>query len=264
MPPLKQTLDITGGFANPAQIEKDLQSPEMLARVGNAVVMVLKSHFIALNAQRTHGFGGSDGYYEGAARGTGYTTDLGYPAVVVNQIGIALRYYGTEILPGGKLRPKNAKYLSIPNSFSSALSQVYGRSPTEFGNLHVVFGRRKDGTIGPIALAGGEGGAHRQNHVLDPNLGTYEKVGEKGKKVRVPLSLAEQGMAKNVHKKTKSSEGEILFWLVKEVYQAPDATVLPPIERLVNAGREAAVDYIAQTTPASIVENGQLTYTRPL
>lgn len=247
-----QTVEVTGRFPDPNAIEREFSSPELLSRIGNAVAGVIKENFIQLNAERSSGYGGMGGYYEGAARGTGYTTAFGYSEVLVKQIGIAVRLYGTDILPGGMLNPKNAKYLAIPNSFSGVISQVYGRSPTEFANLKVVFGRQKSGDIGPIALKADEGGAWRQNHVKDHWTGDYIKTGPSGKKVRAKLNEQEIGMAQNVGKKTKSSEGEILFWLAKEVYQSPDARVIPRMDVLESSGYDAAKAWLDHITPTSI------------
>ena len=235
---LETQVDIKGQFPDSPAIERDLQSPELLANVGDAVAKVLQGHVRALNAERTHGYGGAGGFYENAARSTGYTTDFGFPAVVVMKVGVALRRYGTAMLEGGMLRPKNAKYLAIPNSFSGVIAEVYGHSPREFENLRVVFGRRSDGTVGPIALAADEGGARNK--------------GRGGKQVRAKLTEAERGAAANVGRTSKSSEGEIMFWLKKEVYQRPDYSVLPEQETLEQAGRDAAIEWLLPRVPTAI------------
>jgi hypothetical protein len=77
-----------------------------------------------------------------------------------------------------------------------------------------------------------------------------------GKKIRRGLTREEQGMARNVGKKSMSTAGEILFWLKKEVYQNADASVLPTIERLTLAGREAMVAWLTPRTPTSITVGG--------
>jgi hypothetical protein len=254
--PLEQSISVAGRFADADAIAADLSSPEMLSRIGNAVAQVLKDNFVELNAEKSSGYGGMGGYYEGAARGTGYTTANGYAEVLVKQIGIGMRWLGTDILPGGVLKPKDSKYLAIPNSFSSAFAEVYGRSPTEIGNLKVVFGRQQDGTIGPIALKADEGGAYRQNHVLDPFSGDYVTSGPKGRKIRAPRTANdEQQLSANWGRRGSSSEGEVLFWLVKEVYQAPNPRVVPPMEELEQAGYSAARQWLDHITPTSISIN---------
>ena len=269
--PVLQTIQLVGQFPDTEQAARELQSPELRSAVGNAIAAVVKDNFVRLNAERSHGYANS-GFYENAARSTGYTEDYGYPAVVVMWIGVAMRYFG------GLIKPKNAKYLSIPNSFSTAISSIYGTSPREIGNLRVVFGRQQDGSIGPIALAANDEGAVWQHHMLNQDRwgmvqgrgeggrfkkGSLEKLADKWEateepqgKIRRPLSREEQGMAKNVGKKSMSTAGEILFWLKKYVYQDADASVLPSIERLTLAGREAMVAWLTPRTPTSITVGG--------
>ena len=246
--PVTQSINLSGAFPDTERAARELQSPELRSAVGNAIATVVKDNFIALNAERSHGYSNS-GFYENAARSTGYTEDYGYPAVVVMWIGVAMRYFG------GLIKPKNAKYLSIPNSFSTAIASIYDTSPREIGNLKVVFGRQQDGSIGPIALAANDEGAVWQHHA-ENDFGVIVETEKAGKKIRRPLSREEQGMARNVGKKSMSTAGEILFWLKKEVYQNADASVLPSIERLTLAGREAMVAWLTPRTPTSITVGG--------
>ena len=229
-------ISVSGAMLDASQVEREMQSPGLPAAVGNAVAEVLIHHFEELNSERhSHG---AFGFYEGAARSTGYTTEFGYPAVVVMQIGVAQRRFGGTILP------KNGKYLAIPNSFSDTISATYGHSPTEFSNLVVVFGRQKaTGNIGPIGLKASENEnedederVFRQKHTKDALTGEWLPVGKQGKEV-------------------KGAEGEILFWLCKSVYQDADESVLPPQEELNKVGRDAAVLWFsrrkAQTMPVN-------------
>src|ERR1017187_8631550 len=269
--PVLQSINLAGAFPDTERSARELQSPDLRSYVGRVIADVIKDNFVQLHAERSHGYAES-GFYQEAARSTGYTEQYGYPAVVVMWIGVAMRYFG------GLIRPKNAKYLSIPNSFSTAIASIYGTSPREIGNLRVVFGRQQDGSIGPIALAANDEGAVWQHHMLNQDRwgmkqgrgeggrfkkGSLEKLKDKweategpGKKIRRPLPKEEQGMAKNVSKKSMSTAGEILFWLKKEVYQNADASVLPTIERLTEVGREAMVAWLTPRTPTSITAGG--------
>jgi len=234
--PLTQTISIAGRFPDAEAMARDLQSPDLMARVGAAIADHLKAYFVQLNAERTHGYR-QPGFYEDAAASTGYTTEFGYPAVVVMKQGVRQRF------EGGRIEPKHTKYLAIPNSFSSLIAETYGKSPTDFSGLDVVFGRRKDGTIGPIGLKGHEDdtegeeeGAFKQAHVFsrqrggsatrDGASGEYVPYGKRGKNL-------------------KKSEGEVLFWLAQWVDQQADPTVLPPVEDLEEAGYEAMARWLA-------------------
>ena len=269
--PVTQSINLSGAFPDTEQAARELQSPELRSHVGRVIADVIKDNFVRLDAERGHNYS-PEHFYGEAARSTGYTEQYGYPAVVVMWIGVAMRYFG------GLIKPKNAKYLSIPNSFSTAISSIYGTSPREIGNLRVVFGRQQDGSIGPIALAANDEGAVWQHHMLNQDRwgmvqgrgeggrfkkGSLEKLADKWEateepqgKIRRPLSREEQGMAKNVGKKSMSTAGEILFWLKKYVYQDADASVLPSIERLTLAGREAMIAWLTPRTATSITVGG--------
>ena len=246
--PVTQSINLSGAFPDTEQAARELQSPELRSHVGRVIADVIKDNFVRLDAERGHNYS-PEHFYGEAARSTGYTEQYGYPAVVVMWIGVAMRYFG------GLIKPKNAKYLSIPNSFSTAIASIYDTSPREIGNLKVVFGRQQDGSIGPIALAANDEGAVWQHHA-ENDFGVIVETEKAGKKIRRSLSREEQGMAKNVNKKSMSTSGEILFWLKKEVYQNADASVLPSIERLTLAGREAMVAWLTPRTPTSITVGG--------
>ena len=217
---LRQEIEISGAFPESATLEGDLDSPELHEVIGQAIADVLVAHCEELDAERGHGFGVS-GFYEGAARSTGFTQERGFPEVVVMQTGVAQRSHG------GTIRARNVEYLAIPNSFSETIAATYSHSPREFGNLEVVFGRQKDtGAIGPVGLkaASDEEGAEMPH-------GTS----------RQRRLLREQ-----------ADFDDVLFWLKREVWQSPDPTVLPADAELEDAGYRAAVAYLAHRTPTNI------------
>lgn len=244
---LETTINVAGRFPNTEQAARDLQSPELMSSVGNAIAAHLKQWFITLNSERTHGYR-QPGFYEEAAASTGYTTDYGFPAVVVMKKGVAQRRFG------GRIEPKHTKYLAIPNSFSSMISETYGKSPMDFGNLDVVWGRRKDGTIGPIGLKGHEDdtdddeqGAYHQTHVFQRQRGgSATRDGKRGEYV----PYGKRG------KDLKGSSGEVLFWLAQWVDQQPDPTVLPNTEDLAITGERAMVQWLAANPPITIAVEG--------
>jgi hypothetical protein len=250
---LTQTLDVSGRSPDPERLASVLADattgPQALALIGNAVAQVVAHHFEELHSSRTHGYSAS-GFYEQAARGTGYTDELGYPAVVTRKLGIGQR------LHGGPIVPREKTYLAIPNSFSGTISATYGHSPLEFANLVIAWGRQKDtGMIGPIGLRAGEDGAIDKSTV---KYGRNKKgqFGYTGKRVRSGLTEEERVGGIKLGR-SRSSEGEIMFWLVREVWQGPDPSVVPDNDTLEQAGYDAVQQYVARVTPDSITVNGE-------
>lgn len=177
---------------------------------GRAIVLVLQDHFERLNQQRhQHGV---TGFYEEAARGTYYTEEFGYPAVAVNKLGIRLRLYGTAGLPGGVLTPTGGrKYLTIP-----ARSEAYGRRATDIIGLRLQYGRQKDGDIGPVALVG-------------------DKLG---------VEVLKDSRGKGKWKKVSRSTNMVYFWLCESVQQDADPSVVPPEQKLQEAGAAAIAEWM--------------------
>lgn len=248
--PINTTIDVLGRFPDPKLVEEQMANPSLPKAIGDAVADVLIAHFVELNSERhKHG---AFGFYEMAARSTGYTMELGYPAVVVWQTGVAQRF------EGGTIWPRNVSYLAIPNSFSATITATYGHSPTEFSGLEVVFGRQNTGGIGPIALRAPEnedfeGEVFRQRHEFALVKGgsamrkDIEGKGRKGRWIR-----GEYVEAGPRGKKVKNAESEILFWLCKWVYQTGDPSVLPPHDQLEEAGYAAATAWMGRNVPTSI------------
>ena len=133
-------ISISGeGGAIPRRVLGVLAPARLLPVVGRAGVNVEQRHLRALNQARPNGLGGrGTNYYAAAARGTSYSVQPDGVTISINQIGIALHYYG------GTVRPRAAKYLTIP-----AAPEAHGKRARDFGDLEVVFGREGR----PIALA---------------------------------------------------------------------------------------------------------------
>lgn len=234
----EQTISISGRFPTGSELEQQFKQrmAGAMDAAGQGVVMLLKQHFLALNASRHSGYS-TVGFYAQAADQTGYIREDGGGTVFVMKRGIRQR------LLGGRIKPKGHPYLAIPNSFSPTISDTYGKSPVEFGNLRVLFGRQKDtGRIGPIGLVADEGGAVKQHHVKT-ELGFYAG-GRPGKRVRYKVHPEAEPFTR---KKTRSSEGEVLFWLKRYVDQRPDPSVIPSLDEMERAGYEAAKQYLQKT-----------------
>lgn len=109
---------------------------------------------------------------------------------------------------GGTIRPVTKKFLTIP-----ARAEAYGKRAGEFQDLEVLVGRN-----GPYALA------RRSASLIS--------IGRRGADGR--RAIGRRG----------SQGGEILFWLVKEVTQKPDPTVLPYNEQIEAAAQRDLTAYV--------------------
>lgn len=208
-------------------MEAALAGKDVLLAAARGAANLLKEHFLQLNEDR-HGGYSTVGFYEQAADQTfgasGDAIDHGDAVGIgTTKVGIALRRFGAR-----PLLPRDKAYLAIPNyDFRSV---THGRSPLEFTNLRVLFGRQETGQIGPIGLISGEGGS------------TLEK---NDRRVRLPTGQ----YTMRGYPKTKNSEGEVLFWLKKFVFMEADESVLPTDDNIAEAGTRAALLYLGRTPP---------------
>ncbi len=123
------------------QISQDTASPALAAAtrglapaslgpvIGRAGRNAVREHLFsrdsqgnALGGRRTHFFGQ-------AARATNFTMQGDTVVVSIDHIGIAQRFFG------GVIRPKTAKYLTIP-----VHPAAYGKRAREFSDLEMIFG----------------------------------------------------------------------------------------------------------------------------
>lgn len=126
--------------------------------IGRSANNTIREHLFGLNQTRPNQLGGRrTNFYTGAARATQFKVVSDSEIVVsINQVGIAQRYYG------GTIKPKSAKYLTIP-----ARAEAHGKRAREFPDLEVL--RRGDGKGEPFALArkvNGKGGAKGGGEIL--------------------------------------------------------------------------------------------------
>lgn len=108
---------------------------------------------------------------------------------------------------GGTIKPVHAKFLTIP-----ARAESYGKRASEFKDLEILWGKN-----GPYALA------RRAASLIKPSRRNKDGI-------RTIYREGEQG-------------GEILFWLVKEVTQQPDPSVLPSQEDVASSVNRTVLDY---------------------
>lgn len=220
-------LTIFGDQPDATKIEALLAGRGVTEAAGRGAANLLKEHFLELNEER-HGGYSTVGFYEQAADQV-YTREVDETTVAVGttKLGIALRRFGAQ-----PLQPRDKAYLAIPNY--EFLSVTHGRSPIEFYNLRVLFGKQETGQIGPIGLIAKEGGAAFEKNDRHPRVGTGTFT----------MKGAE---------KTKTTEGEVLFWLKKFVFMEADESVLPTNEELQAAGTSAALLYLGHN-PAPLVK----------
>lgn len=171
--------------------------------IGRAASEATRKHYIDLDRDRPNALGGSrTHYYLGAARGTSFTVVEDGVIISSRQIGLRLRYYGTQ---GTPLRPKGInpktgkpiRFLTIP-----VHPAAHGHRASEF-DLEVVYNH--DGV--PVALA------------TKSTLGVSLKETKTGK----------------VTKRAVGRRGEIYFLLRRYVDQKPDPSVLPAPDRIYGA-----------------------------
>lgn len=186
---------------------------DVMMIMGRAAQQVIKDHFEKLAGDAVHhktaeSLGAErTGLYEEAARGTeAPQLESGGVSVSVHQVAIAQRLFG------GTVEPVNAKFLTIP-----ARSESYGKRAGEFDNLV------------PILFPSGAGAlVQREATVLRGGRSRGEKrvagIGE--------------------HRKGEEMGGLIYFWLVKQVTQSPDPSVLPGDEEILDPVMAAAAAFI--------------------
>src|SRR5574341_195301 len=158
--------------------------------IGRAVTNRVQSHFYSLNSARANKLGGKrTNFYSSAAKSTQFQTTSDGVTVSINKQGIRQR------LQGGVIRPKNAKYLTIP-----AIAEAYGRRAREFSNLEFGFAKDESGDLRPALV-------EAQATLLKRNRkGRLKSGGEVG--------------------------GKAFYWLGRSADKDPDPSVLPTKEEL--------------------------------
>lgn len=121
--------------------------PENLGKVvGRVVSEQVRTHLYAYDRAHPNKLGGKRTHLFGkAADSVTFTSDSKGAVITASQLGLRQRYFG------GPISPKNRTYLTFP-----VVAEAYGKSPREFPNLIVIFGKNRQ----PIGL--GEKGAKGQ------------------------------------------------------------------------------------------------------
>jgi len=190
------------------ELSAGLAPARVHARIAPAVVRLFADHLGAKEAGGYKQGWPSQHFYAGCVRSLTGLSDAAAAYVSINKQGFLQRLYG------GVIKPVTKKLLAIP-----ARAEAYGKRAEEFGNLKVQFGRRGDGSIGPVALVAKEGGA---------TVKVFR--GREASGAERPVRGAEEGM--------------VMFWLVKEVHQAPDPSIVPTDAAIIDTATQAVASYV--------------------
>jgi hypothetical protein len=139
MPGLAIDVTLTGNAPDAVRsLRAGLHPSQLNPIVGRAARTAYRDHLFGLNSQRPNALGGArTNFYADAARATQFRVEGDHVIVSINQVGIALRFFG------GTVKPRTAKFLTIP-----VHPRAHGHRAREF-DLELVYGRNGE----PIALA---------------------------------------------------------------------------------------------------------------
>jgi len=175
----------------------------MAQRAGEAV----RSHLRGLNSRSKN-----TGFYQDAANSTEATATDEHAEIRVSRRGIALRYWGGEVVAGKSLSShtgKPTKYLAIPTA-AVPLRNRTRLAPDQAGLL--VFIPLKNG--GGILVEG------------------IRKTSERGPRKGTTIIA-------------RKPDGKTLYILKPRTFHKGDRGVMPAEEIIKGAAREAALDYLA-------------------
>jgi hypothetical protein len=162
----------------------------------------------SLNSSGANALGGKrTNFYSAAAKSVEAPTVAGGRAqVLITKIGLAQRWLGGTIKAGAGISSKTG--LATRYLAIPARSEAYGRAPSEFNDLSFIPTRR--------------GGA------LVQALQTGVKFAKKGVK------------------RGSEAGGLVMFWLVSQVTQRPDPSVIPSQEEFETEVERAVNDFVSR------------------
>lgn len=181
---------------------------QLLPVAGRAVANLWRAHLVTLNTAR-HRDGGANFYFQ-ASRAVTYAVVGGVLFVSNNQQGMAQRFYGGPIVAGAG--GSGAKWLTLP-----ARQEAYGHRAREFNDL--VFVKLRNDLAMLVQRDRQQGDTARRS---------------------ITRRTAATG-------RTVSGQGGLVFyWLVKEVNQEADPTVLPTEDQIRTAATTAMLAVLAR------------------
>jgi hypothetical protein len=191
---------------------------DLLRIAGRAVASYLRQWFFDLDAKRPNQLGGArTHFYAGVARSVQQPVVTAERALIdIRAVGLMQRWLGGIIRAGSGISSATGaltKWLAIP-----ARAEAYGKTPSEFNDLHFV----PPGNGHPGFLA--------------QNLQTEVRL---GKKLRFSPDLTS-----TTRYKAETVGGLAMFWLVKQVNQKADPSVMPTEGQMVSAMDTAVSGYL--------------------
>lgn len=180
---------------------------DVMLVMGRAAQQVIKEHFEKIAGDSAHHESSSA---LGAERSGFYeraANAVQAPQLESDGVVISIEQQGlAQRIFGGDIEPVNAKFLTIP-----ARAETYGHRAKEFENLRFILF-----PSGAGALVAADGGGSLR--------------GARGGRKALP-SMDALG-------------SDVYFWLVKQVHQEPDPTVLPSDEEILDPAIAAAQSYV--------------------
>ena len=175
---------------------------------GRAAANLVKDHLFGLDSTRPNALGGKrTHFYASAAKSVSNPKPTGAGvSFTINQIGLAQRWLGGTIRAGAGISSATGR--ATQYLAIPARAESYGKAPSEFPDLRFV--PRKGGGM------------------LIQALQTAIKWTKKGAE------------------KAFETGGGVMFWLVKEVTQRPDPTVLPTEDAIEHAAASAMESYLTR------------------
>ena len=112
------------------RVKAAMESPRLRKVMAAQGAKTVRMHFIELDRER-HRPGIARHYYAGAARATTWEVSGSSASINIDHVGIALRYFG------GTVRPRHAKFLTIP-----VADEAQGRRAREFSGTAFIINRK--------------------------------------------------------------------------------------------------------------------------
>ena len=185
----------------------DLNSPGIKEAIGGGARRIFQQHFSQLDDEHgnSHGWPRTH-FYAKAARSTRYEVEGDGVTVSTGKTGIMQRRFG------GTIKPVNGGALTIP-----AIAEAYGHRAGKFPNLEMIW--PKGHSVG----------------MLVERQGSEIKIGKDRRKGREGQTRLKQG---------NQLGGRVFFWLVAQVTQEADPSVLPEDGLLEDAIHLAVFQYL--------------------
>lgn len=181
---------------------------QLLPVAGRAVANLWRAYLVTLNSDR-HREGGRNFYFQ-ASRAVTYTVVGGVLFVSNNQQGMAQRFYGGPIVAGSN--GSGVKWLTLP-----ARQEAYGHRAREFNDL--VFVKLRD-DLAMLVQRDREAGDTARRSITRRTAETARTVAGQG--------------------------GLVFYWLVKQVDQEADPTVMPTEDQIRTAATTAMMAVLAR------------------